>query len=72
MDGRRRILHVIPNLNYGGMERLLADIVMRLPADEFESHVLTLEYVGRFGEDLGAAAQIHCVVPRRTGYASST
>ena len=63
---RLRILHVLPNLNYGGMERLLADIVTRLPRDRFESHVLTLEYVGRFGEDLGSAAQVHCVVPPRT------
>jgi glycosyltransferase involved in cell wall biosynthesis len=66
MRRRLRILHVIPNLNYGGMERLLADIVVRLPKDEFESHVLTLEYVGRFGEDLGSAAQVHCVVPVRS------
>ena len=67
MTARRlRILHVLPNLNYGGMERLLADIVVRLPREQFESHVLTLEYVGRFGEDLGSAAQVHCVVPRRT------
>lgn len=62
---RARVLHVIQNLNYGGMERLLTDIVLRLPRDRFESHVLTLEYVGRFGSDLRGAADVHCVVPRR-------
>lgn len=63
---RLRVMHVIPNLNYGGMERLLADIVMRLPREDFESHVLTLEYVGRFGQELEGAAEVHCVVPRRS------
>jgi hypothetical protein len=29
-ERRTRVLHVIQNLNYGGMERLLADIVLHV------------------------------------------
>jgi len=58
-------MHVIQNLNYGGMERLLADIVRRLPREKFSSHVLTLEYVGRFGEGLDQVAELHMVQPAR-------
>lgn len=61
-----RVLHVIQNLNYGGMERLVADLVHTL-ADRVESHVLTLQYVGRFGQGLGDVATLHHVTPRR-GY----
>jgi len=49
---RVRVLHVIQNLNYGGMERLFADIVRRLDPARFESHVLVLGYFGRFAEGL--------------------
>jgi glycosyltransferase involved in cell wall biosynthesis len=65
LSQRARVLHVLPNLNYGGMERLLTDIVLGLPREQFESHVLTLEYVGRFGAELQGVAEVHCVVPPR-------
>lgn len=61
--GRRgrplRVLHLIQNLNYGGMERVLTDLVNHLDPDRFESHVMPLQYVGRFGADLGPAAVLH-------------
>ncbi len=57
--GRRiRVLHLIQNLNYGGMERLLADLVNRLDADAFESHVMALQYVGRFGAEAAGGARV--------------
>lgn len=65
MTGRRteqrrvRVLHVIQNLNYGGMERLLADIVRRVDPERFESHVLVLQYLGRFAEGLEPRATLH-------------
>lgn len=60
MNPRRvRVLHVIQNLNYGGMERLFADIVRLLDAERFESHVLVMDYMGRFGEGLEQYATIH-------------
>ena len=52
---RDPLLHVIQNLNYGGMERVLSAsccIVTR----RFESHVLCLQYLGRFASGLDAAA----------------
>jgi len=52
-------MHVIQNLNYGGMERLLADIVRRVDRDRFESHVLCLQYLGRFAEGLAEHAELH-------------
>lgn len=55
------------NLNYGGLERLLADLVRRTDPARFENHVLTLQYVGRFGADLGTSARIHVAAPDRPG-----
>jgi len=54
-----RVLHVIQNLNYGGMERLLADIVRGLDRSRFEAHVLVLQYFGRFADGLQEVAQLH-------------
>jgi glycosyltransferase involved in cell wall biosynthesis len=54
-----RVLHVIQNLNYGGMERLLADIVTRTAATGFENHILVLQYLGRFAEGLAGHATLH-------------
>ena len=63
MTGRIRVLQVIQNLNYGGMERLLADIVRRLDPRRFESHVLVLGYLGRFAEGLDSVATLHVSPP---------
>ena len=60
---RTRILHVIQNLNYGGMERLVAGIAREVDRDRFESHVLTLQYVGRFGDELSGTASVHLADP---------
>jgi glycosyltransferase involved in cell wall biosynthesis len=56
---RIRILHVIQNLNYGGMERVLSDIVLRCDRARFESHVLCLQYLGRFSAGLDSGAVLH-------------
>ncbi|HEU4564083.1 MAG TPA: glycosyltransferase [Gemmatimonadaceae bacterium] len=64
MSARRtRVLHVIQNLNYGGMERLLADIVRRDDPARFENHVMALQYLGRFAEGLGDVAELHLARP---------
>lgn len=55
--------HVIQNLNYGGMERVLQSLVRELPGRGFEIHVVVLEYFGRFAEGLGETATLH-QVPR--------
>jgi len=58
-ERRVRVLHVIQNLNYGGMERLLADIVRLVDPEVVESHVLCLGYLGRFAEGLEGMAKLH-------------
>ncbi|MGQ0702384.1 MAG: glycosyltransferase [Gemmatimonadales bacterium] len=59
-DGRRiRLAHVIMSLNYGGMERLLNDLIRLLPSHEFENHLVLLEYAGRFAAGLEAHAIFH-------------
>ncbi len=60
---RLRVLHVIQNLNYGGMERLFADIVRLLDPAAFENHVLVLGYLGRFAEGLERYATLHQAPP---------
>lgn len=65
--GRIRVLHVIQNLNYGGMERVLSDIVLRSDRDRFDSHVLCLQYLGRFSEGLEGAATLH-LAPRMSAF----
>ena len=60
---RIRVLHVIANLNYGGMERVLSDIVTRCDPERFESHVLCLQYLGRFSHGLEQVAQLHVADP---------
>lgn len=60
---RTIVVHAIQNLNYGGMERLLADIVRCIDPTRFESHVLCLEYIGQFGEGLEKHATLHLAPP---------
>jgi glycosyltransferase involved in cell wall biosynthesis len=56
---RLRVLHVVQNLNYGGMERVLADLIQGLDPERFDLHVLTLQYRGRFSEGLERFATLH-------------
>jgi glycosyltransferase involved in cell wall biosynthesis len=58
-----RVLHIVQNLNYGGMERLVFEVLRRTDRAAFESHVLTLVYRGRFGEGLSAHATLHEAAP---------
>jgi hypothetical protein len=58
-----RILHVVQNLNYGGMERVLADLIQGLDRDRFDLHVLTLQYRGRFSAGLERFATLHQAPP---------
>lgn len=60
---RLKVVHVVQNLNYGGMERVLADIVCGLDPERFEPHVLALEYLGRFAEGLDRVAALHLAPP---------
>lgn len=59
--GKIRIVHIIQNLHYGGMERILHAIAQRLPSHGFEVHIVALEYLGRFSEGLGGQVRLHQV-----------
>lgn len=56
--GRTRVLHVVQSLDYGGMERLIGEIVRRLDGGSFEPGVLVLQRVGPFGEGLEEHADL--------------
>ena len=60
---RTRVLHVVQNLNYGGMEQLIAQMVRHADHERFELHVLALQYLGRFSAGLDTLATLH-VAPR--------
>src|SRR5216110_2619128 len=59
LSRRIRVLHVIKNLNYGGMERILADIVRCTYPSRFDKHILALSYLGRFSMGLNDVATLH-------------
>ncbi len=63
MSDRIVVLQVIQNLNYGGMERLLNDIARSVDSSRFESHVLCLQYLGRFAEGLEGHVVVHQADP---------
>jgi glycosyltransferase involved in cell wall biosynthesis len=54
-----RVAHVVQNLNYGGMERLIADLVRLGGRYGLESHVIVLQYAGRFAAGLDAWGTVH-------------
>lgn len=54
-----RVLHIINNLNYGGMERVIADLMRRTDPSRFDKHVLVLSYLGRFSKGLENAGTLH-------------
>ncbi len=56
---RIRVLHIIQNLHYGGMERLIAEIARTIDRDRFETHVLGLQYLGRFSNDMDESVTLH-------------
>ena len=62
--GRLRVLHVIQNLNYGGMERLIAELVGGSDPERFEHHILVLQYLGRFSRELEGIASLYQARPQ--------
>ena len=58
-----RVLHVVRRLHYGGLERLVSEMLRRADRGAFDNHVLTLIPPGRFGDGLGAFATLHQAPP---------
>ncbi|MEO9115204.1 MAG: glycosyltransferase, partial [Gemmatimonadaceae bacterium] len=63
MTRRIRVMHIVNNLNYGGLERVVAELIQRTDGDRFESHVMALGYMGHFGEGLDGFATLHVAEP---------
>jgi len=59
MRQRIRVLHVVLNLDEGGLERLVPDIVRHTDPDRFENHVLCVQYVGRMGHSMPDHCKLH-------------
>lgn len=53
-DGRRSILHVIPNMEYGGAQRLVETLVTGSLSERYRFEVLCLTHAGEIGEELRA------------------
>ncbi len=60
---RTRVLHVVLNLEAGGLERLVVELANRVDPRHFESHVLVLQYPGRHASELRDAASLHTSGP---------
>lgn len=56
-----RVVQIVPGLHYGGMERLLNQLVQALPPCGFEVHVVVVEGFGRFAKGMAEVAQLHKV-----------
>lgn len=63
MTQKVRVVHIVNNLHYGGMERVIAEITRRTDRSEFETHVLGLQFIGHFGEGLEDFATLHVADP---------
>ena len=61
--GPIRVAYVIQNLNFGGMERVLHSLARNLPRQEFEVHLVVLEYLGHFADGLEDRVVLHKVPP---------
>jgi glycosyltransferase involved in cell wall biosynthesis len=63
MTRRLRVVQVVLDLEEGGLERLVADLIHRLDPDRFESHLVVLDFFGRHAEGLDAVATLHQAPP---------
>lgn len=63
MARKTRVLQIVNNLNYGGMERLVADLARRTDHTRFDTHVMALGYIGHFGAALDEVATLHVAKP---------
>jgi glycosyltransferase involved in cell wall biosynthesis len=59
------VLHLLPNLNYGGMERFLQELAGGLDRTLFETHVMVMDYLGPLAAVLETTATLH-IGPRQS------
>jgi glycosyltransferase involved in cell wall biosynthesis len=63
MSRRLRVAQVVLDLEEGGLERLVADLIRRLDPARFESHLVVLDFFGRHAQGLESVATLH-LAPR--------
>jgi len=59
VTGRVKVLQVVLDLEAGGLERLVADLVRGIDRSQFDVELLALSHLGRYGEGLEAVAPVH-------------
>jgi glycosyltransferase involved in cell wall biosynthesis len=59
LTDRVRVLHVVLDLEAGGLERLVAEMARRTDPRRFETHVLALRFLGRYAKGLEQFARLH-------------
>ena len=59
MTRRTKVLQVVLDLEAGGLERLVADLVRGIDRSRFDVELLALSHLGRYGEGLEAVAPVH-------------
>lgn len=59
MTPRHKILQVVLDLEAGGLERMVADLVRGIDRTRFEVELVALSYLGRYGEGLEQVAPVH-------------
>ncbi len=60
---RIRVVHVVLDLQAGGLERMVADLLSRLNPAKFEVHLLALRYLGRHAVGLTSCCGLHVAPP---------
>ena len=63
MAERLRVAQVVLDLEAGGLERLVADTIRTLDPARFESHLVVLDFFGRYAEGLEQYATLHQAPP---------
>jgi glycosyltransferase involved in cell wall biosynthesis len=58
-----RVLHVVPDLEFGGLQRLVVDLIERTDPSRFDVHALVFGEVSPLADRLGQS-RIHRVVPQ--------
>lgn len=59
-----RVAQILNNLNPGGLERVVLNLVQRLDPKDFELHVITLDGPGKLFGDLGLPPERTCVLEK--------
>lgn len=62
-DLRRRVLHIVLDLEAGGLERVVADLIRRTDPVRFDLNLLALQHLGRYAEGLEKWATLDVAKP---------